>query len=83
MTLCFGTKRKRNTDSKHSNTNPSLSHFCDVPFLYALDFIDRYEKTIRYESRKVRADIRKRVKGRFVKAGEAFDYDPLAVTKSY
>nr|QVG73933.1 COL6 [Tamarix hispida] len=31
----------------------------------------RYEKHIRYESRKARADTRKRVKGRFVKAGEA------------
>eukprot|EP00252_Welwitschia_mirabilis_P004370 TRINITY_DN14715_c0_g1_i1.p1 TRINITY_DN14715_c0_g1~~TRINITY_DN14715_c0_g1_i1.p1 ORF type:complete len:462 (+),score=95.67 TRINITY_DN14715_c0_g1_i1:330-1715(+) len=28
----------------------------------------RYEKQIRYESRKARADVRKRVKGRFVKA---------------
>lgn len=28
----------------------------------------RYEKHIRYESRKARADVRKRVKGRFVKA---------------
>ncbi|KAH7282878.1 hypothetical protein KP509_35G051200 [Ceratopteris richardii] len=42
-----------------------------------------YEKTIRYESRKARADTRRRVKGRFVKAGEAFDYDPLSATKSY
>ncbi|XP_030542133.1 zinc finger protein CONSTANS-LIKE 15 [Rhodamnia argentea] len=31
----------------------------------------RYEKHIRYESRKARADTRKRVKGRFVKASEA------------
>ena len=42
----------------------------------------RYEKTIRYASRKSRADVRKRVKGRFVKAGEAYDYDPLGATKS-
>ncbi|XP_057949657.1 zinc finger protein CONSTANS-LIKE 15 [Malania oleifera] len=33
----------------------------------------RYEKHIRYESRKARADTRKRVKGRFVKACEAPD----------
>lgn len=33
----------------------------------------RYEKHIRYESRKARADTRKRVKGRFVKATEAPD----------
>ncbi|XP_010540419.1 PREDICTED: zinc finger protein CONSTANS-LIKE 15 [Tarenaya hassleriana] len=31
----------------------------------------RYDKTIRYESRKARADTRMRVKGRFVKASEA------------
>ncbi|PIN23767.1 hypothetical protein CDL12_03506 [Handroanthus impetiginosus] len=31
----------------------------------------RYDKHIRYESRKARADTRKRVKGRFVKATEA------------
>ncbi|KAI3465643.1 hypothetical protein Pfo_022306 [Paulownia fortunei] len=35
-----------------------------------------FGKQIRYASRKARADTRKRVKGRFVKAGEAFDYDP-------
>ncbi|GKU92844.1 hypothetical protein SLEP1_g6516 [Rubroshorea leprosula] len=33
----------------------------------------RYEKQIRYESRKARADTRKRVKGRFVKSNEAPD----------
>ncbi|KAE8679950.1 Zinc finger protein CONSTANS-LIKE 13 [Hibiscus syriacus] len=33
----------------------------------------RYDKHIRYESRKERADTRKRVKGRFVKATEAPD----------
>ncbi|OIV89973.1 hypothetical protein TanjilG_10256 [Lupinus angustifolius] len=33
----------------------------------------RYEKHVRYESRKVRAETRKRVKGRFVKATEAPD----------
>ncbi|PON91828.1 Zinc finger-domain containing protein [Trema orientale] len=33
----------------------------------------RYDKHIRYESRKARADTRKRVKGRFVKAIEAPD----------
>ncbi|KAJ4838328.1 hypothetical protein Tsubulata_031749 [Turnera subulata] len=33
----------------------------------------RYDKHIRYESRKARADTRKRVKGRFVKANETSD----------
>ncbi|KAF5449270.1 hypothetical protein F2P56_029734 [Juglans regia] len=33
----------------------------------------RYDKHIRYESRKARADTRKRVKGRFVKTSEAPD----------
>ncbi|MCO5561330.1 hypothetical protein L7F22_014951 [Adiantum nelumboides] len=42
----------------------------------------RYEKRIRYISRKTRADVRRRVKGRFVKAGEAYDYDPLDTTRS-
>ncbi|KAG7987921.1 hypothetical protein I3843_03G158200 [Carya illinoinensis] len=36
-----------------------------------------FGKQIRYASRKARADTRKRVRGRFVKAGEAYDYDPL------
>lgn len=36
-------------------------------------FVNRYDKHIRYESRKARADTRKRVKGRFVKATEVPD----------
>lgn len=43
----------------------------------------KFDKKIRYASRKARADVRKRVKGRFVKAGEAYDYDPLSETRSY
>lgn len=35
--------------------------------------MDRYDKQIRYEARKARADTRKRFKGRFVKASEATD----------
>ncbi|XP_047951706.1 putative zinc finger protein CONSTANS-LIKE 11 isoform X3 [Salvia hispanica] len=35
-----------------------------------------FGKQIRYASRKARADTRKRVKGRFVKSGETYDYDP-------
>ncbi|KAL3643311.1 Zinc finger protein CONSTANS-like [Castilleja foliolosa] len=41
----------------------------------------KFDKKIRYASRKVRADVRKRVKGRFVKAGEAYDYDPLGLIR--
>ncbi|XP_057765132.1 zinc finger protein CONSTANS-LIKE 10-like [Salvia miltiorrhiza] len=37
----------------------------------------KFDKKIRYASRKERADVRKRVKGRFVKAGDPYDYDPL------
>ncbi|RWW68037.1 hypothetical protein BHE74_00024469, partial [Ensete ventricosum] len=43
----------------------------------------KFDKKIRYASRKARADVRRRVKGRFVKAGEAYDYDPLSQTRSY
>ncbi|KAL5223651.1 hypothetical protein ABZP36_010290 [Zizania latifolia] len=43
----------------------------------------KFDKKIRYASRKARADVRKRVKGRFIKAGEAYDYDPLCETRSY
>lgn len=43
----------------------------------------KFEKRVRYASRKARADVRKRVKGRFVKAGEIYDYDPLSQTRSY
>ncbi|XP_074348892.1 zinc finger protein CONSTANS-LIKE 10-like [Apium graveolens] len=43
----------------------------------------RFEKRVRYTTRKARADVRKRVKGRFVKAGDAFDYDPLSQTRSF
>lgn len=42
-----------------------------------------FNKKIRYASRKARADIRKRVKGRFVKAGDPYDYDPLDVTRNH
>ncbi|XP_059661286.1 zinc finger protein CONSTANS-LIKE 9-like [Cornus florida] len=42
----------------------------------------KFEKKVRYASRKARADVRRRVKGRFVKAGDAYDYDPLNQTRS-
>ncbi|KAL2938080.1 Zinc finger protein CONSTANS-LIKE 9 [Bienertia sinuspersici] len=43
----------------------------------------KFDKKVRYASRKARADVRKRVKGRFVKAGDAYDYDPLSHTRSF
>lgn len=43
----------------------------------------KFDKKVRYASRKARADVRRRVKGRFVKAGDAYDYDPLSQTRSY
>lgn len=42
----------------------------------------KFDKRVRYESRKARADVRKRVKGRFVKAGDVYDYDPMSHTRS-
>ncbi|KZV31365.1 hypothetical protein F511_05469 [Dorcoceras hygrometricum] len=43
----------------------------------------KFEKKVRYASRKARADVRRREKGRFVKAGDAYDYDPLIPSRSY
>lgn len=43
-------------------------------------YVFRFGKQIRYASRKARADTRKRVKGRFVKSGEPFEYDPWLIT---
>lgn len=43
----------------------------------------KFEKRVRYATRKARADVRKRVKGRFIKAGDAYDYDPMNETRSF
>ncbi|KAL8223737.1 hypothetical protein R6Q57_019212 [Mikania cordata] len=43
----------------------------------------KFEKRVRYATRKARADVRKRVKGRFIKAGDAYDYDPMSMTRSF
>ena len=48
--------------------------------VYILFF--RHEKQIRYPTRKARADVRKRVKGRFVKK-DKYDSDFISVTQSY
>lgn len=42
----------------------------------------RFDKKIRYASRKARADSRMRVKGRFVKTGDPYYYDPSLLTTS-
>ncbi|PWA72942.1 B-box-type zinc finger, CCT domain protein [Artemisia annua] len=43
----------------------------------------KFEKRVRYATRKARADVRKRVKGRFIKAGDAYDYDPMNEARSF
>ena len=42
----------------------------------------RFGKQIRYESRKSTADTKRRLKGRFTKAGADYDYDPRANNNS-
>ncbi|EXB89375.1 Putative zinc finger protein [Morus notabilis] len=42
-----------------------------------------HEKQIRYPSRKARADVRKRVKGRFVRSTAGYDSDSVDVARSY
>jgi len=78
-----------NTDSSWVPTSPdrvALTHQArDLAMLRYKEKkkIRKFDKKIRYESRKARADIRKRVKGRFVKAGQAYDYDPTGPTRSF
>lgn len=43
----------------------------------------KFGKKIRYPKRKAMADVRKRVKGRYVKAGDPYDYDPLCHTSCH
>ncbi|MBL2098194.1 hypothetical protein ELI75_30985, partial [Klebsiella pneumoniae] len=63
--------------------NPSTSRTSAVMRYKEKKKSRKFEKRVRYASRKARADVRKRVKGRFVKAGDAYDYDPLSQTRSY
>ncbi|XP_042513807.1 zinc finger protein CONSTANS-LIKE 9-like [Macadamia integrifolia] len=65
------------------NSYPSASRDSAVMRYKAKRNNRRFEKKIRYASRKASADVRKCVKGRFVKAGDAYDYDPLCQTRSY
>ncbi|KAJ4831109.1 Zinc finger protein CONSTANS-LIKE 9 [Turnera subulata] len=65
------------------NSFPSAANRSDAVMRYKEKKKTRkFEKRVRYASRKARADVRRRVKGRFVKAGDAFDYDPLSQTRS-
>ncbi|KAK8698662.1 hypothetical protein V6N13_114773 [Hibiscus sabdariffa] len=66
--------KKRYNEKK--KTRVYASHLCYLES-NVLPSVFRFGKQIRYASRKARADTRKRVKGRFVKAGEEYDYDPL------
>ncbi|XP_076908626.1 zinc finger protein CONSTANS-LIKE 9-like isoform X1 [Bidens hawaiensis] len=74
------------------NSGPGLAHDLASPSGSRSDAVQRYkekkkmrkfDKRVRYATRKERADVRKRVKGRFVKAGDAYDYDPLSQTRSF
>ncbi|GAB2233722.1 hypothetical protein Droror1_Dr00002951 [Drosera rotundifolia] len=64
------------------NSFPSVSRSDAVMRYKEKKKARKFEKTVRYASRKARADIRKRVKGRFVKAGDAYDYDPLSESRT-
>ncbi|KAE8676848.1 Zinc finger protein CONSTANS-LIKE 10 [Hibiscus syriacus] len=55
---------------------PGALHVLRAPSNHLLEAMP-FEKRVRYASRKARVDVRKRVKERFVKAGDAYDYDPL------
>ncbi|KAF8410893.1 hypothetical protein HHK36_003430 [Tetracentron sinense] len=65
------------------NSNPSASRDSAVMRYKEKKKTRKFDKKIRYASRKARADVRRRVKGRFIKAGESYDYDPLCQTRSF
>ena len=54
-----------------------------IHLIIIFNLLNRFDKKVRYASRKARADVRRREKGRFIKAGEAYDYDPLKETRSF
>jgi len=82
---------KRDTNKRNQSACKFLRHIIRVMImllkhnLMRINFdicgtiFSRFGKQIRYASRKARADTRKRVKGRFVKSGENFEYDPSLV----
>ena len=57
---------------------PTLSKF--IYLKYRINCLScSIGKKIRYASRRARAYTRKIVRGRFVKAGDNYDYDPLTM----
>lgn len=60
----------------HNRVRVMLLKSLRINFVIFVVYYVRFGKQIRYASRKARADTRKRVKGRFVKSGETFEYDP-------
>ncbi|KAI3769513.1 hypothetical protein L6452_00619 [Arctium lappa] len=71
------------TGGADQNTTPSGSRSDAVLRYKEKKKMRKFEKRVRYATRKARADVRKRVKGRFVKAGDAYDYDPMSQTRSF
>ncbi|RVW46226.1 Zinc finger protein CONSTANS-like 9 [Vitis vinifera] len=74
-----------NKEGKESHNALWVPCFATL-FIYLIiifNLFNRFDKRVRYASRKARADVRQRVKGRFVKAGEAYDYDPISETRSF
>ncbi|KAG6511977.1 hypothetical protein ZIOFF_030066 [Zingiber officinale] len=66
--------REKKKTRRHASRSPHLytTSLIFIPVshrsIYVTLIVHRYDKHIRYESRKARADTRKRVKGRFVKS---------------
>ncbi|KAI3809677.1 hypothetical protein L1987_19274 [Smallanthus sonchifolius] len=69
--------------ARDQTTTPSGSRSDAVLRYQEKKKMRKFEKRVRYATRKERADVRKRVKGRFVKVGDAYDYDPLSQTRSF
>lgn len=75
---CVTRKRKKQGSKLNLASTPRLYIlFTDIDPRSNFKSHCRFQKSIRYQSRKARADERRRVKGRFVKAGDTYDYDPL------
>ncbi|KAL5063182.1 hypothetical protein RYX36_024919 [Vicia faba] len=79
--------------SIHSPRIPPTEEICLSDFLSRVDVVNDHPWTPESRlvtvirrvvlSRKEGADIRRCMKGQFVKAGRAYDYDPLSQTRRY